>query len=146
MGTMFEKICDPADGWVLPCLISELVLKEIVSCRSWQRLCLVNGKTSQVEHVERWSSVKWRNNTRSFRGVRQNNTRSFWRTGVGRKGLGFNLCVAPPHDRIVPNLRVMEITEVFWSRLEKTEETGGLWRWMHFVDIRTDPIIHDSFV
>ena len=45
------------------------------------------------------------------------------RTGVGRKGLGFNLCVAPPHDRIVPNFRVMEITEVFRSRPEQMEET-----------------------
>ena len=68
------------------------------------------------------------------------------RTGVERKGLGFNLCVAPPHDRIVPDFRVMEITEVFWSRPEKMEETRGLQRWVHFVNIRTDPIIHDLFV
>ena len=29
-----------------------------------------------------------------------------WRTGVGQKGLGFNLCVAPPHDCIVPDFGV----------------------------------------
>ena len=47
------------------------------------------------------------------------------RTGVGWKGLGFNLCVMPPHDHVVPNFRVTEIMEVFWGRPEKTEETGG---------------------
>ena len=31
--------------------------------------------------------------------------------------------VAPPHDCVVSNFRVKEITEVFQSRLEKTEET-----------------------
>ena len=30
-----------------------------------------------------------------------------------QKGLGFSLCVAPPHDCVVPNFRVMEIMEVF---------------------------------
>ena len=69
-----------------------------------------------------------------------------WRTRVVWKGLGFNLCVTPPHDRVVPDFGVMEITEVFWSILEKTEETRGSQRWVHFVNIRTDPIIHDSFV
>ena len=59
----------------------------------------------------------------------------FLEFGVGRKGLGFNLCVAPPHDRVVPNFEVTEITEVFQSRPEKTEETRGLRRWVHFVDI-----------
>ena len=58
-----------------------------------------------------------------------------WRTGVGQKGLGFNLWVAPPHDRVVPDFRVTEIMEVFPSRPEKTEETRGLRRWVHFVDI-----------
>ena len=43
-----------------------------------------------------------------------------WRTGVRRKGLGFNLCVAPPQDCIVPDFRVMEFTEVFQSIPEKT--------------------------
>ena len=57
------------------------------------------------------------------------------RTGVGQKGLGFNLCVTPPHDRVVPDFGVTEImevfrsrpeeTEVFWSRPEETEETRG---------------------
>ena len=47
------------------------------------------------------------------------------RTGVGLKGFGFNLCVVPPHDHIVPDLRVAEITVVFWSIPEKTEETRG---------------------
>ena len=47
------------------------------------------------------------------------------RTGVGRKGLGFNLCVVPPHDRVVPNLGVMVIMEVFQSTPEKAEETRG---------------------
>ena len=69
-----------------------------------------------------------------------------WRTGVGPKGLGFNLCVAPPHDCVVPDFGVTEITEVFWSRPEKTEETRGSRRRVHFVDIQTDPIIHDLFV
>ena len=69
-----------------------------------------------------------------------------WRTGVEWKGLGFNLCVAPPHNHIVPDFGVTEIMEVFQSILEKTEETRGLRRWVHFVDIWTDPIIHDSFV
>ena len=68
------------------------------------------------------------------------------RTGVGRKGLGFNLCVAPPHDHVVPDFGVMEIMEVFRSIQEKMEETRGSQRWVHFVDIQTDPIIHDSFV
>ena len=68
------------------------------------------------------------------------------RTGVRQKGLGFNLCVAPPHDRVVLNFGVMEFTEVFQSRLEKMEETRGSQRRVHFVDIRTDPVIHDSFV
>ena len=48
------------------------------------------------------------------------------RTRVGWKGLGFNLCVAPPHNRVVPDFGVMEITEVLWSRPEKMEETRGL--------------------
>ena len=60
------------------------------------------------------------------------------------EGTCFNLCVVPPHDCIVPNLGVMEIMEVFPSRLEKTEETRGSRRRVHFIDI--DPIIHDSFV
>ena len=47
------------------------------------------------------------------------------RTGIGRKGLGFNLCVVPPHNHVVPDFRVTEITEVFRSRPEKTEETRG---------------------
>ena len=61
-------------------------------------------------------------------------------------GLGFNLCVAPPHDHVVPNFRVTEFREVFQSRPEKTEETRGSRRWVHFVDIQTDPLIHDSFI
>ena len=48
------------------------------------------------------------------------------RTEVGQKGLGFNLCVVPPHDRVVPEFGVMEITEVFQSIPEKMEETRGL--------------------
>ena len=55
-----------------------------------------------------------------------------WRTGVGRKRLGFNLCVVPSHDRVVPDFRVTEITEVFWSTPEKTEETRGSRRWVHY--------------
>ena len=47
------------------------------------------------------------------------------RTGVGQKRLGFNFCVVTPHDRVVPDFGVMEITEVFWSRPEKMEETRG---------------------
>ena len=46
------------------------------------------------------------------------------RTGVDGKGLGFNLCVAPPHDCVIPKFGVMEFTEfakVFWSTPEKTE-------------------------
>ena len=43
-----------------------------------------------------------------------------WRTRVGRKGLGYNLCVAPPQDCVVPDFRVTETTEGFQSRLEKT--------------------------
>ena len=54
-----------------------------------------------------------------------------WRTGVGRKGLGFNLCVAPPH-RIVPDFGVTEFTEVFQSRPEKMEKTRGSRRWVHY--------------
>ena len=49
-----------------------------------------------------------------------------WRTGVDGKGLGFNLCVAPSHDCVVPNFGVTEFTEftkVFRSTLEKTENT-----------------------
>ena len=46
-----------------------------------------------------------------------------WRTGVDGKGLGFNLCVAPPHDRVVPNFGVTEFTKVFQSTLEKMEKT-----------------------
>ena len=65
---------------------------------------------------------------------------------LGRKGLGFNLYVAPPHNRVVPDFGVMEVTEVFRSRPEKTEETRGLRRRVHFVNIQTDPIIHDSFI
>ena len=53
--------------------------------------------------------------------------RDIQRTGVGWKGLGFNLCVVPPHDCIVPDFRVTGFMEVFWSRLEKTEETR-VWR------------------
>ena len=48
------------------------------------------------------------------------------RTGVDGKGLGFNLCVAPPHDHVVPNFRVMEFTELmkgFRSTPEKMEKT-----------------------
>ena len=39
---------------------------------------------------------------------------------------GFNLCVVPPHNRVVPNFGEMEFTEftkVFWSTPEKTEKT-----------------------
>ena len=46
-----------------------------------------------------------------------------------RKGLGFNLCVAPPHDRVVPNFGVAEFTEftvVFRSTPEKTEKMERL--------------------
>ena len=50
------------------------------------------------------------------------------RTGVGWKGLGFNLCVVPPHDRVVPDFGVTKVTEVFQSIPEKTEETRGLRR------------------
>ena len=42
------------------------------------------------------------------------------------KGLGFNLCVAPPRDRVVPNFGVTEFADfmkVFWSIPEKTEKT-----------------------
>ena len=56
------------------------------------------------------------------------------------KALGFNLCVAPPHDRVVSNFRVTEFTEftkIFRSRLEIRAEGCTM------VDIRTDPIIHD---
>ena len=45
--------------------------------------------------------------------------------GVERKGLGFNLCVTPPHDRVVPNFGVTEYTEftkIFWSTPEETEK------------------------
>ena len=69
------------------------------------------------------SLVKWQNTTQSW-----------------RKGLGFNLCVVPPQDRIVPNFGVTEVTEftkVFRSRLEVRTEGCTM------VDIRTDPIIHD---
>ena len=44
------------------------------------------------------------------------------RTGVDGKGLGFNLCVAPPQDHIVPNFGVTEsqssrrYSGVFWRR------------------------------
>ena len=48
-----------------------------------------------------------------------------WRTRVDRKGLGFNLCVVPLHDHVVPDFRVTEIMEIFWSTLEKTEVTRG---------------------
>ena len=59
------------------------------------------------------------------------------RTEVGQKGLGFNLCVAPPHDHVVPDFGVTETTEtteateateVFRSTPEKMEETRGLQR------------------
>ena len=53
---------------------------------------------------------------------------------------------APLHDRVIPNFRVTEFTEVFWGRPQKMEETKGLRRRVHFIDIQTDPIIHDSFV
>ena len=68
------------------------------------------------------------------------------------KGLGFNLCVAPPHDRVVPNLGVTEFTEftkIFRSTPEKTEKTERLEVCANgctMVDIRTDPIIYDLFV
>ena len=61
-----------------------------------------------------------------------------WRTGVDGKGLGFNLCAAPPHDRVVPNFRVTEFTEfmtVFQSipeKTEKMEKTRGSHRWVHY--------------
>ena len=54
------------------------------------------------------------------------------RTGVDRKGLSFNLCVVPPHNRVVPNFRVMEFTEVFQGTPEKMEKTRGLRRWVHY--------------
>ena len=47
------------------------------------------------------------------------------RTGLGWKGLSFNLCVAPPHNRVVSDFRVTEFTKMFLSRPEKTEETRG---------------------
>ena len=59
--------------------------------------------------------------------------RVIWRVGVGGKGLGFNLCVAPPH--VIPDFGVTEIMEVFRSRPEETEETRGLQRRVHFVNI-----------
>ena len=42
------------------------------------------------------------------------------------KGLDFNLCVAPSHNRIVPNFGVTEFTEfakIFRSTPEETEKT-----------------------
>ena len=38
----------------------------------------------------------------------------------------------PPHNRVVPNFGVMEVTEVFQSTPEKTEKTRGLQRWVHY--------------
>ena len=52
----------------------------------------------------------------------------------------------PPHDCVVLNFRVMEITEVFRSRLEKTEETEVHEDGCTSLILQTDPIIHDSFV
>ena len=46
-----------------------------------------------------------------------------------RKGLGFNLCVAPPHDCVVQNFGVTEFTEftmVFQSTPEETEKMERL--------------------
>ena len=57
------------------------------------------------------------------------------RTRVDGKGLGFNLCVAPPHNRVVPNFGVMEFTEftkVFHSIPERAEKTRGSCRWVHY--------------
>ena len=106
--------------------------------------------------------VKWRNNTQRYLEDQS------W-----RKGLGFNLCIAPPHNRLVPNFQVMEFTEVFRSSRRCSGVHGGVpeftevfrssrrysgvhWRrWKRLevcadgctmVDIRTGPIIHDLFI
>ena len=46
------------------------------------------------------------------------------RTAVDGKGLGFNLCVAPPHDHVVSNFEVMEFTEFYEDILEYTRGDG----------------------
>ena len=79
---------------------------------------------------------------RTLHGVCPEN-RSWW------KGLGFNLCVASPRNRVVPNFGVMEFTEfmkVFQSTPEKTGKLEVCTNRCTMVDIRTDPIIHDLFV
>ena len=65
---------------------------------------------------------------------------------LDRRDLASTYVLHPLMIVLSQNFRVTEIMEVFQSRLEKMEETRGLQRWVHFVDIQTDPIIHDSFV
>ena len=41
------------------------------------------------------------------------------------RDLASTYVLRPPHDRVVPDFRVTEFTEVFWSTLEKMEKTRG---------------------